>query len=342
MTDARRTDLTMADIARMAGVSESTVSRALAGSPLVAEKTRQRIADLASAAAYSVNEGARNLRLRQTRTIEVVIPIEADNREHISDPFYLDLLGAIADSLTWRGYDLLLSTTPPWSRDGRASSILAGRADGIIIIGQGRRRTELRDLARTHRAVVVWGANVEDDYAIVGCDNLLGGRLAAAHLLSLGRRRIAFFGDAALPEISLRWRGYCEALIAAGLTPNPDLVAPTPFDMPAAFQSVRHFLNRGVKFDAVVCASDVIAMSAINALREAGLVVPDDVAVTGFDDIFSAAWFSPPLTTVSQSIQSGGEALVRLLLDRIDGSDASSIVIEPQLVIRQSSGAPIT
>lgn len=339
MDTTKPEDLTMSDIARMAGVSESTVSRALSGSPLVAEKTRRRILDLASAASYTVNEGARNLRLRQTRTVEVVIPLEPENRQHLSDPFFLGILGAIADALTDRGFDMLVSKVAPWARDGRSNSLVAGRADGIIIIGQGRRRMELRELAARHRAVVVWGANIDGaDYAVVGGDNREGGRLAAAHLASLGRKRIAFFGDISLPEIAPRHGGYCDALAAAGVPADPALTVNVPFDPETAFAEAMAFAKSGARFDAVVAASDVIAMNAINAFRRAGLRTPEDVAVTGYDDIVSAAWFTPGLTTISQSIQVGGARLVDVLFAKMAGEDPATVVLPPRLVVRQSCG----
>lgn len=333
--------LTMADIARMAGVSESTVSRALAGSTLVAEKTRSRIIDLARNANYTVNEGARSLRTRKTRTIEVVIPIEAHHRLHISDPFFLDLLGALADALAARGYDMLLSKVPPWSGAPRSNALVSGRADGIIIIGQGRKRDELRAFARQYHKVVVWGAHSDDEYVAVGSNNTEGGRLATSHLLSLGRKRIAFLGDITLPEIHLRHQGYLQAHaehdreVDAGLTIN------TPFDSREAFAAAEELARSGMQFDGIFAASDVIAMSAISAFRNAGIRVPEDVAFVGYDDIFSAAWFSPAITTISQSIRDGGEALVSSLLDIIDGRHAEPVVLAPKLIVRQSCGAHI-
>ncbi len=332
----------MADIARMAGVSESTVSRALAGSDLVAEKTRKRITELASAADYTINESARSLRLKKTKTIEVVIPIESHHRQHISDPFFLDLLGALADAIADRDYDMLLSKIPPWSKEKRSNALVSGRADGIIIIGQGRRRSELKEFARAHRRVVVWGAHIDGgDYAVVGSDNREGGRLAAAHLLSLGRKRIAFLGDVSLPEIKLRHAGYVDALKEAGMALDNSLTFNAPFDSEEAFVTANKLIESRVKVDAVFAASDVIAMSAIAAFRNAGASVPEDVSVVGYDDIFSSAWYSPAITTVSQSIHEGGEVLVKSLFEIMSGGTASSFVLPPKLVVRQSCGATL-
>ena len=331
--------LVMQDIARMAGVSESTVSRALAGSPLVAKKTRERILELAKTARYTVNESARNLRQRKSRTIEVVIPIEAHGRQQISDPFFLDMLGSIADALALRGYDMLLSKIAPWANSGRRNPLLAGRADGIIIIGQGRQCAELNDFARHNRPVAVWGAHLpNNDYVVVGSDNHLGGKTATEHLLKLGRRHIAFLGDTEQPEIALRHQGYVDALHEAGVEARTALNINAPFDSAEAFAAAKGLIRSVKHFDAIVAASDVIAMSAIAALRQAGLRVPEDVSVTGYDNIASSAWFSPPLTTISQSIDKGGEALVDALFDQISGREGRSVVLPAELIVRGSCG----
>lgn len=332
----------MADIARMAGVSESTVSRALAGSTRVAAATRARIAELASAARYTVNEGARSLRLGRTRTVEVLIPIEPDNPQHMSDPFFLDVLGAIADALAARGYDLLLSKSPPWGDAARSNSLVSGRADGLIIIGQGQRLRELRDLARAHAQIVVWGAHLAGaDYTIIGGDNREGGRLACAHLIGLGRKRIAFLGDHQLPEISLRYQGYLEAMTAAGIRIDEALIVPAKFDRESAFAAAQALIARAPDVDGVVASSDVIAMGVISAFAQAGRRTPADVGVVGYDDIDSAAWFNPALTTISQSIRRGGEALVEALFARMAGEPAANLVLPAQLIVRSSCGAQL-
>lgn len=335
-------ELTMADIARMAGVSESTVSRALSGSKRIAPDTRARILELAKTARYAINEGARSLRLRRTRTIEVLIPIEPDNPQHPSDPFFLDMLGAIADAVYERGYDLLLSRAAPWLREGGGNSILAGRADGIIVVGQGQRLPELRDLARAHRQIVVWGAHLgHDEYLVVGGDNRSGGRLAAEHLLRLGRQRIAFLGDPTLPETRLRHQGYLDALRDAGAPDDKALTWPCRFDSESAFAAAEALALAVPDLDGIVAASDVIAMSAIGALSKLGRRTPQHVGIVGYDDIGAAAWFNPPLTTVSQSIRAGGGALVEALFRRMEGLDAQSWSIPAELVVRASCGASL-
>lgn len=342
----------MADIARMAGVSVSTVSRALSGGASVAAITRIRILQVAEATGYNVNESARNLRHRRTSAVEVIIPAEPETRRVLHDPVIADMLDSIADALSKRHHDLLLSKTPPWSTEVPYNSIISGRADGIILIGQGRWRRDIREFARQHKAVAVWGGHFpEDDYTVVGSDNVEGGRLATAHLIARGRRRIVFFGDPDHPEEGLRLAGCRQALGEAGLSLPEAHVIRVASDGPpgedaggqpraAADRLARGRLARsGPDFDGVVAASDTAALAVLAALGTAGLSVPDDVAVTGYGDVAAARTARPPLTTIDQHIREGGRRLVQTVLDMAAGKTPSSIrhVLPPDLIVRQST-----
>ena len=217
---------TIADIAKVVGVSPSTVSRALAGSPLVAKSTRHKIQEIARDVGFVLNESARNLRRQQTRTIEVVMSLDFDSSEHFTDPFFLQLIGAIANRLAAADYDLLLTTSPPWATGGlgRHSALAAGRADGMIVIGQGSDPDALSDFAVTHPKLVVWGAHFDGiDYVTVGSDNEKGGFLATDHLLGRGARRIVAFGDTDQSEFGQRFNGYLAAHKARDLVSDPAL-----------------------------------------------------------------------------------------------------------------------
>lgn len=335
--------VTMSDIARMAGVSESTVSRALSGSPLVAEATRQRIAELARSARYAVNEQARNLARGETRTIEVVFPIERGTLQHVSDPFFVDMLASLADALGDRGYDALLSRSPPWDEARPGCAFLSGRAGGVVFVGQGRHRAEIRSFARTHGRVVAWGA-VEpgEETCIVGSDNAGGAAAATRHLIGLGRRRIAFLGDRTLPEIAQRHEGYRRAHEAASLPLDERLVLSAPFDIEGARAATAPLAGLRGQVDGVVAASDMIALAAIAALREAGLSVPGDVGVVGFDDVALAAHVHPSLTTVHQRIRHGGERIVEKMIGMLNGEPQEAEVLAAELIVRESCGAPST
>ncbi len=330
---------TMGEIAAMAGVSESTVSRALSGSTLVAESTRERILKIAKAANFTVNEQARNLALGQTRSIEVVFPIEPGTLQQVSDPFFVDMLATLTDEIATHQYDVLLTKSTPWDPERPGCAFLGGRADGVVFVGQGRHRSEIRDFARAQRRVVVWGA-IDDaqDYCVVGSDNFGGGFMATQHLLSLGRKSIVFLGDTTLPEIGQRFAGYRTALEAAGLKPSDGQVVDAPFDIEGARRAVAPLAAMYPAFDAIFAASDMIALAAIAALREQGVDVPRDVSVVGFDDVPAGAHVNPSLTTIRQDIKHGGKILVEKMLATLQGTPAGPETLPVELVVRESCG----
>jgi len=330
---------TLSEVAELARVSESTASRALAGSPLVAEKTRKHVLQIAKLCNYVVNQNARNLRLKQTNVIEVVSPVWQNRRKTIADPFFLELLGAIGDNLNAKGYDLLLSTQPPWNDDWQRNPLMTGKADGIILIGQGASDPMIHELANDYPQVVVWGADIPyQPYCVVGSDNVEGGRLATEHLISVGRQSIAFLGDIKMPEIGHRHEGYRKALAEAGRPYDPDLTFSVPFDVGAVHNSALELVNSGKDFDAVFATSDVIAMSLISELIASGRSVPEDVAVVGFDNVSSSALYNPGLTTIAQDMALGGKLLVEKVLARAAGEEQGSTLMPVKLIVRSSCG----
>ncbi|WP_243492869.1 LacI family DNA-binding transcriptional regulator [Massilia violaceinigra] len=332
---ALRKRLQMADIARLAGVSKATVSRALNRSTLVSEDTRTRILALASSLNYTINIGAQNLRLKQNRTVGVVVPYDAGVRQELSDPFFLSLLGSLADALNARGFDLLLSRVDAEQLDAAATPFDTGRVAGIILIGQWRRHEQLNALAARQVPMVVWGAQApQQRYVSVGGDNASGGMLATGHLLAAGRRRIAFIGDTTQAEVAQRYRGYCQALAAQGLAPDPQLCVPASFLAQDGAHAVHQLARRGVVYDGLFACSDLLAMTAINTLRALGREVPRDVTVVGYDDIALASYFHPPLCTIRQPVRAAGEALVASLMALIEGRPAESLQLPAELVLR--------
>jgi DNA-binding LacI/PurR family transcriptional regulator len=330
----------MADVARLAGVSKATVSRALNRSPLVNEETRLRIERLAQSLRYRINIGAQNLRLGQNRTVGVVMPYDRDSRQHLSDPFFLSMLGSVGDALAEHGYEMLLSRVDADELDAAVQPYDSGRVVGVVLIGQWRCHAHLNAIAARGVPIVVWGAQLPDQrYCTVGGDNYAGGLLATRHLLG-HRRRIAFFGDPALPEVSDRLAGYCAALREAGLAPDPALQVTVPFVPHGGRDGVRALLVRGTPFDAIFACSDLLAVTAINELRTHMRAVPREVAVVGYDDIDLAAHFHPPLTTVRQPVAQAGRALVEALFDLIDGRGAPPVQLPTQLIVRESGGTP--
>ena len=322
------------------GIDRATpAKRALSGSPLVHEETRARIAELARSLNYAVNVGAQNLRLKQNRTVSVIVPFDPTSREHLSDPFFLSLIGSIADALTERGYDMLLSRVDAEHLDLAAQTFETGRAMGIVLIGQWHHHDQLNEMAVRGVPFVVWGAQLARQlYATVGSDNVQGGRLATEHLLDTGARHIAFLGDPELPEVGQRHAGYVLAHEARGLVPAARLTRPVPFVSEAIQRDLESFVRAGHPLDGIFASSDLSAMAAIGTLRRLGKQVPGDVAVVGYDDIVLAAHFHPALTTVRQPIEAAGKTLVDTLIAQMSGERPPSVLLPTDLVRRESSG----
>lgn len=333
---------TMADIAKLAGVSASTVSRALNDSPLVSAATKQRIQHLARQYDFQPHVAAQGLRLQRTQTLAVMVAKQPGNDRVMSDPFMLELLGEIANSASRHGYDVLLSQASDEGQDWYRYFISAGRADGLIILAHRAARVQqTARLAALGAPFVVWGPALPDQpYCSVGSDDYQGGRTAVEHLLRLGRQRIALLGaDADCLEMSLRHEGYVAALRAAGREVDPRYVAQSLSSSQAGYEAVRRLLVRAPEIDAVFASSDVMAIGALEGLRSAGRTVPGDVAVVGYDDIALAAYCSPPLTTVRQNLTLAGRLLVEQLLAQIDGMPARSATLATELIVRRSCGA---
>jgi DNA-binding LacI/PurR family transcriptional regulator len=331
--------LQMEDIAHLAGVSTSTVSRALNQSSLVNAETRARIEQLARTLNYSVNVGASNLRLQRNRTVSVVLPLDSITRQHVSDPFFVSLLGSIADALTVRGYDMLLSRVDAERLDLAGDLAASGRAIGVVLIGQWHHHDQINELAAQKAPIVVWGAQLPQQlYCTVGGDNIAGGVLATEHLLVKDRRRIAFFGDIDLPEIGHRYEGYERALAQRNIANASQLLRRTPFIEGTARDAVHELLDRKIRFDGIFASSDLLALESISTLRERGLRVPQDVAVVGYDDIGIARYYHPSLTTIRQPVMKGGEAIVDALLKVVDGKRPKSQILPTELIVRDSSG----
>jgi len=328
----------MAKVARLAGVSLSTVSRSLAGSSMISEETRQRVRDIAASINYSVDSSASTLRTGLTRTIAVVIPLEHASKQRLSDPFFLEMLGGIADELAARGYSMLLSKTTRDPREWILNIVGSRRVDGVIVIGQSLHHEHLNELAAADINMVVWGARLPGQrYVTVGSDNLEAGQKGTRHLLEQGCRRIVFLGDPAVPEVSARREGFLQALKAAGIERTPRLEVAVRFGSDAAYEAVSSLLNTHADFDGIFACSDVIAMSAMRALTERGRKIPADVAVVGFDDVPLAAYTTPPLTTIRQDWAAGTRMLVEQALRPTSGKSAEATVLPTELVVRASS-----
>ena len=319
--------LTMADLAELAGVSKITVSRALADSPLVTPDTRERIQLLARDHGYKLNVSARNLRLRRSHTVAVIVEMKPSSDRTMLDPYPLTLLGGIAQELTAAGYSVLLTT-----RQGAAAAAVQA-ADGLILLGQGVRQDAVRRFDKLGLPMVVWGAHSDEDaHAVVGSDNRMGGRLVAEHFLRQGRRHPVFVGNPSHPEIFERLNGFVDTLTAHGV--KPLLLRRDEFTLASGIDAVHSLATRKVPFDALFACSDLLAMGAIRAVQELGRKVPDDVSVVGYDDMPMAAAFQPALSSVRQDWQAGGSLLAQKMLALIRGDEVASQVLPVSLMVR--------
>ena len=334
---------TSIDIAYLAGVSQPTVSRALRGSPMVSEETRRRIESIAQQLNYKVDKNASNLRCQHSNTLALLLFEDPTPDDSLINPFFLAMLGSITRACAQRGYDLLVSfqqQSGNWHVDYEDSR----KADGIILLGYGdflQYRLRLEQLVHQGTHFVRWGAVMAGQPGLsVGCDNFHGGQQATRHLLQLGRRQIAFLGSASghYPEFLERYRGYSEALAAAGAAVSAALQVDAITMEQSGYDAACELLARGEAFDAIVAASDLIAIGALRALQERAIDVPGTVSIIGFDDIPAAVLANPPLTTVMQDTRLAGEALVDSLLRSVHGEPAENKVLPTRLVVRRSCG----
>ena len=333
-----RKNARLEDIAREAGVSISTVSRALNDSPAVKRRTKQEIWRIAREHDYDFRSTMPNGPVGAEATIAVIVPAPQARETRVADPFFLELLAGIAEAARERNADLVISHVFPRSAEDLEFAMTTSRATGMIFIGQSSLHEAFNSLSSRDDRFVVWGAEFPDaQYCTIGSDNFAGGRRATSHLVRLGRKRILFLGDTEAPEADQRHRGYRQALEEAGLEFDPDLTLPAHFDVQSGEATTRSAINRGVEFDGIFAASDLIAIGAIRALTLSGRKVPDDVSVVGYDNIPAARLVTPRLTTIDQDANLAGRMLVSKLIDT-QGGQASSERLETSLLIRESCG----
>ncbi|HEY6515820.1 MAG TPA: LacI family DNA-binding transcriptional regulator, partial [Steroidobacteraceae bacterium] len=324
---------------------QSTVSRALRADPMVSACTRERVLEVARQLNYHVDKNASNLRRRHSGTLALLFFEDPTADDSAINPFFHSMLGSIIRACSRHGYDLLVSFQD-LLRDWHADYEDTHKADGIILLGYGDyvvHRSRLQPLLERGAHLVRWGPVLTEQPGVsIGCDNASGGRVAAEHLLALGRCRIAFLGeiDSSSPEMAARYRGYRAALTGTGIEPDPRLQVGAISTEASGYEAMQALLERRSSFDAVFGASDLIAIGAMTALAAAGRRVPDDVAVVGFDGIPMGAFTRPTLTTVAQDTKRAGDLLVQTLIRLIGGEPVECVTLPPRLVVRDSCGTP--
>ena len=331
------------DIAKAAGVSHSTVSRALSDNPLVNAETKERIQELAREMGYSPDAQARSLVMGRTQTIGVV-------GTTIADPFIAAILQSIADTAQMHGYCVILasSNADPDLEIEAVKMLHSQRVDGVIVISSRVGALYQNHLDSLAVPVVLLNSHSEQrgPYTFsVGVDNLRGGYVATTHLIDAGHRRIAYVRGAADHSNELaRFDGYRRALNDAGLGFDPALVFPGTGGADGGEHALPLLLGQPQQATAAFCYNDMTAIGLLRAARRWGLSVPGDLAVVGFDDIPLASYIDPSLTTVAQPTDEMGLRAMRMVLDLLaeggdNGGVVANVVVQGTLVVRGSSGA---
>jgi len=325
--------VTLEMVAERAGVSPSTVSRILNGTAVVSDVKRKAVNRAIADLGFVPNPVARGL--AGGRTLSVGVLTQA-----IDSPFYGVALRGIEDELASAGYSPLF-VSGHWNaaEEARCIDILRSRrVDGVIVLTGRLSDRALRACAKALPLVVTGRDLHAPGLFSLNFDNFSGARLATEHLLHLGHRHIAFItGDPAHPDAVERQRGYRAALEAAGIAFNPALVVPGQFHEESGRLAMEHLLDTRQRFTAAFAANDQMAFGAALALHKRGLRVPDDVSLVGFDDLASAAFAIPPLSTVQQPGYELGRLAARAVLQLIVGAKPVAEVPAPRFIARESS-----
>ncbi|WP_105566882.1 LacI family DNA-binding transcriptional regulator [Microbacterium halophytorum] len=333
------TTVTMQDVAAHAGVSVQTVSNVVNGrSSRVSAATRDRVAASISALGYRVNQSARSLRRGRTGTVGLALP-----------KFDSEYYGAFAEALSLRfaerGIRLVTEHTGgvvSAEIDALASSHLDAY-DGFVLALATGDAVHLESVRATKPIVLVGERALTSRFDHLLMDNVGGAKAATQLLLRHGARRIVALGGTTSHEESmhsLRTRGYLEALSAAGVGADPGLVVSSGFDQAGGFEGLQRMIARGGRFDAVFAVTDAAAIGALRALADAGLRVPNDVEVIGFDNVDAGAYSTPRLTTVDPDNDARADSVVELMMARFEEGAAPlerRIVVHPAALIERES-----
>lgn len=323
------------DIAKLAQVSHSTVSRALQGSPLVNAETAEKIRQIASESGYRASAVARGLVTKRTRTIGLVVTT-------VADPFASEVVSGLEQAANDRGYAVFLaeSNGEPEREKKVVQSLAERRVDGIVVTSSRVGALYLPLLSEMEVPIVL--VNNQHPGAFVHSvmiGNVEGSRAAASHLVELGHRRIAYLGDQfGYQSDTERFAGYREALGAAGIPFLPELVVHGDGKPEEAMTAMGSLLALPEPPTAVCCYNDMSALGALRSIRLKGLRVPEDISVVGFDDLFLASYTQPPLTTVRQPMRRMGQMAMESLCSLMSGAESEiRIRVDAELIVREST-----
>lgn len=335
--------LNIQQVASLAGVSRSTVSRVLNNRPGVKAAVRERVLHVIAEQNYAPQAAARSLARTHTDSIGILVP-----RPSVSlfDPFIATLIQSLFESAAQHGYFAMLAMLTADRETGFYERILRGRHfDGVIMFSSDIDDPILPLLIRDGNPLVLIGRHPYfDNVTSVDAENREGARDAVVHLVERGHRRIGLInGQLEMEAAQARRDGYKQALLEHGMPIESELMVEGFYSQIAAYEAMQRLLDLVRPPTAVFAASDSMALGALNAARDRGVRVPEDVAIVGFDDLPLAAYATPSLTTMRQPLDEMSRQAVRLVIEQIRGHDVPRSVRFPaRLVVRESSGGPRT
>ncbi|MGF7452316.1 HTH-type transcriptional repressor PurR [Pasteurella bettyae] len=327
---------TIKDVAKMAGVSTTTVSHVINKTRHVADETTQAVIDAIKALNYSPSAVARSLKVNTTKSIGMVVTTS-------EAPYFAEIIHAVEEQCYRQGYSLFLCNTQndPDKVKNHLEMLAKKRVDGVLVMCSeylDDSRHALKDFSYMPMVVMDWGP-VNPDTDLILDNSFEGGYLAGKHLVENGHKKIGYL-SAELKKVTAkqRYQGFMKALSEANVTMNPDWLFEGSFEPEDGYECMNKLLAMENKPTAVFCCNDIMALGAISAIADKGLRVPDDISVIGYDNVHSSRFFAPPLTTIHQSKARLGERALKLLFERISNKEAKreTIEIHPELVVRKS------
>lgn len=333
--------VTLKDISKATGKSVTTVSRALNDHNDVSTATKELVRNVAAELGYTPNIFAQRLQKQHTDTIGLIIPTFGPR---FSDPFFSELLAGVGNQAAALGYDMLVSTRAPGDEEVKAYCTMTQgrRVDGFVLVRTRKKDARVECLQKANYPFVAFGrAEEKNDFPYVDEDGAYGMRLITQHLISLGHRRIAYISPP--PELMFahyRSEGFKDAIAEASILTDDSLFRIGDLTQRGGYEQANILLDLPSPPSAIAASNDLMAFGAMSAAQDRGLVVGKDISITGFDNIPMAEHSHPPLTTLHQPLYQIGGMVCKMLIHLIHGEELEKkkILLEPELIVRQSSG----
>jgi DNA-binding LacI/PurR family transcriptional regulator len=336
--------VTVKDVARKAGVSHSTVSRALHGSALIAPETIERIQQIANEMGYSPSAAARALKTNRSQVLGVAL-------SSVDDPFFSEILQGIEGGIQGSGYSIFIAAAQrnPEQKQEIVQAMVEHRVDGVIICSTSFSERQSGQLLQHGVPLVVINNQTAEDFRYsIYHDDVDGSRQVTRHLIELGHRKIAYLGNSLSGRTTLdRLAGFRQEMESAGLPVPADYVYEIPGSEPEKGEmAVEHLINLADRSTALVCFNDMIAIGVLKSLQKRGIRVPEDFSITGFDNIVFSNYTNPPLTTFDQPKRFIGQKAAELILNLLDKTTKTDVpeqtiqVLKGKLLVRESTTHP--